>query len=206
MSDTKQISFLNKIWKKTSSLCKGHLIICRDFSAILNTDLDISKDTCHRKRRAMLNNFISSSDQFDVWRCKHSIERDITFFPMFTIRTHVSIYFSGHIFVTENHQIWHSLYHVDAPISITVGEIQTETRANRWRNKIYTRCPNQKTRNSSADDPFTLWNSHKVHIRGLLIQLSTKMKWHRKRRFNDLIASIKQLEQNYNKKYTQWGH
>lgn len=80
LPNTKQISFLNKIWKKISTLWKGHLNSCGDFNAIPNINLDLSGAKRHRKCRATLAHFISSSNLFDIWNSQHSPERDFTFF------------------------------------------------------------------------------------------------------------------------------
>lgn len=65
-----------------------------------------------------------------------------------------------------------------------MGDRRSETRANRWRNDIYTLSqPNNSDQIGKAlkelfainapsvNDPFILWNTHKVYIRGLLIQM-----------------------------------
>lgn len=55
---------------------------------------------------------------------------------------------------------------------------------------------------SSVDDPFTVWNTHKVYIRGLLIQMCAKIKKQRSDHLNELLARILHLE-TLNKKKTQ---
>lgn len=49
-----------------------------------------------------------------------------------------------------------------------------------------------------VDDPFTLWNAHKVYVRGLLIQMSAKLRKQRAKWLNDLLTKIQNLE-NLNK-------
>lgn len=59
---------------------QGKVILCGDFNAILDKDVDLSSVTRHQQCRATLAQFISSSGLYDVWRCQHSSERDLTFF------------------------------------------------------------------------------------------------------------------------------
>lgn len=53
----------------------------------------------------------------------------------------------------------------------------------------------------SVSDPFTLWNAHKVYIRGLLIQMSARAKRQRLEKLNTILAQIQQLEK-LNKRHT----
>lgn len=72
-----------------------------------------------------------------------------------------------------------------APIFITVEGDFVTTRANRWRNDVHLMSNpenREKIRNyiwdffalneRSVSDPFTLWNSHKAYMRGILLQMS----------------------------------
>lgn len=103
-----------------------------------------------------------------------------------------------------------------APISISVGDQGIETRANRWRNDIFTLSQPENLKSirhalkeyfelnaHSVEDPFTLWNAHKVYIRGLLIQMSSKVKRQQKKRLNDLLTTIQNLEASNKQNTTQ---
>lgn len=75
---------------------------------------------------------------------------------------------------SELHCITWSDHH---PISVVVGDRCAETRANRWRNDIFTISQPQNLTKiekaikeyfainaPSVSDPFTLWNAHKVYV------------------------------------------
>lgn len=46
----------------------------------------------------------------------------------------------------------------------------------------------------SVSDPFALWNSHKVYIRGILLRMSSVAKKSRTQKLNDLLNTIQNLE------------
>lgn len=95
---------------------------------------------------------------------------------------------------------------------MSVEDRCTETRANRWRNDIYTlsqpynqdqikKALREFFKAPSVDDPFILWNTHKVYIRGLLIQMSAKLRRQRSERLTELLTKTSHLE-NLNKQKT----
>lgn len=45
----------------------------------------------------------------------------------------------------------------------------------------------------STQSNFTLWNSHKAYMRGILIQLSSRLKKDRNKKLDDLFQLIKTL-------------
>lgn len=48
--------------------------------------------------------------------------------------------------------------------------------------------------NSPDTNPFTLWNAHKAFIRGILIQIGSRIKKQRNAHLNKLISDIQTLE------------
>lgn len=185
-------------------------VICGDFNAVPDKDLDLSSDTSLQQRRATLDSIISSSGLYDIWSCQHSSEKDFTFFS----NVHHT-YSRIDLFLTDKfllQQVVKSEIHCitwsdHAPISISVGDHRAAIRASRWRNDINTLS--QPTHSNqigkalteffninapSVDDPFTLWNTHKVYIRCLLIRLSAKVKKQCSERLNELLTEIRRLE------------
>lgn len=75
----KQISFLNKLWKKVKQRNSGHTILCGDLNAISNQQMDIS-NTNKKGCRPDITNFAQSACLYVVWRCHHSTERDFLCF------------------------------------------------------------------------------------------------------------------------------
>lgn len=192
---------------------QGHTILCGDFNAVPNRDLDVSGQTKHSRNRLTLQDFISSSGLYDMWRCHFSsVHHTYSRIDLFL----VDKFILQQISKCELHCITWSDH---APISVVVGDRCAETRANRWRNDIFTLSQPQnrkkKKKNKiekaikeffainapSVSDPFTLWNAHKVYIRGLLIQMSARAKRQRLEKLNTILAQIQQLEK-LNKRHT----
>lgn len=146
------------------SIKQGHVILTGDFNAIPDKELDLSNPMRSQLRRPTLAQFLASSDLFDVWRCQHSSERDFTFFS----NAHHT-YSRIDLFLVDTfmvQKIVRSDIHViswsdHAPVSISVGGQNTETRANRWRNDTFTLCQpeNSKIIRSALKEFFEL-NAH----------------------------------------------
>lgn len=179
LPNTKQLSFLKKVWKKVSAMRQGHVIMCGDFNVVPNRELDVSSQTKHLRSRSTLNGFISSSGLYDVWRCQHLSEKDYTYYS----NVHHS-YSRIDLFLVDKfilQQISKSDLHCitwsdHAPISVVMGDRCAETRANRWRNDIYTLSQPQNLEKTgkaikeffsinapSVSDPFT----YGTHIRSM---------------------------------------
>lgn len=219
LPNTHQIRFLKKIWKKVESLKQGHVILTGDFNVIPNKELDLSNPLRSKQRRATLSQFLASSNLFDVWRCQHSTERDFTIFS----NVHHT-YSRIDLFLVDKfmlQKIEKSNIHVitlsdHAPISISVGDQGIETRANRWRYDIFTLSHQENLKSirralneyfefnaDSVEDPFTLWNAHKVYIRGLLIQMNSRLKRQQRKWLNDLLTTIQNFETSNKQNTTQ---
>lgn len=80
LPNTNQLRFLKKIWKKVDSMKQGHVILCGDFNAIPNKELDCTNPKRLNYRRTTLAEFIATSGLFNVWRCQHSSEKDYFLF------------------------------------------------------------------------------------------------------------------------------
>lgn len=72
------IHFLYKVMKKINKHRQVSLIICGDFNIALDQSLDTSNPS-PRHSSSMLN-FLRTHDLHDVWRCRHTTEKDYTFF------------------------------------------------------------------------------------------------------------------------------
>lgn len=187
--------------------------MCGDYNSIPDKNMDLSSSTRNQQNRTTLAQFISSSGLYDVWRCQHSTERDFTFFSnVHHTYSRIDLFLVDKFLLQQivTSDIYVITWFNHAPISIEVGDRRSKTRVNRWRNYIYALSQPENTKQISkdlkkffeinaplVDDPFTLWNAHKVYIRGLLIQMTTKLRRQRTKRFNDL-TKIQNLE-NLNK-------
>lgn len=131
---------MKKIWKKVSSMRQGNIIMCRDFNAIPDKDLDLCSVTRHQQHRTTLNQFISSSGLYNVWRCQHSSEKYFMFFSNVHHTYSCMDLFLVDKFLLQKvvkSEIQCITWSDHAPISISVGDQCTVTRANRWWNNIY---------------------------------------------------------------------
>lgn len=215
LPNVKQISLLNRIWKRVREVREGYTIICGDFNAIPNKTLDVSAETPKSRERVTLSRFMASESLHDVWRCQHSTERDYSYFSS-VHRTYSRIdFFLVDKFLLQNISMSsvHNITWSDhAPVSIMVEGSRTETRANRWRNDtfLFSHPDHKHTINKelheffknntgSVPDPFTVWNCHKAYIRGILMKMSSVAKKQRNKKLNDLLLQIKNLE-SINKK------
>lgn len=141
LPNTKQLSFLKKVWKKVSTMKQGHVIMCGDFNVVPNRELDVSNQTKHSRSRSTLNGFISSSGLYDVWRCQHSSEKDYTFYSnVHHMHSRIDLFLVDKFILQQiTKSDLHCITWSDhAPISVVVGDRCAETRANRWRNDIFT--------------------------------------------------------------------
>lgn len=72
-----QMTFLKKTLRAARKILQGHMLLCGDFNLVPNNVMD---STAGNKRHASpLDNFIASNKLYDVWRCCHVSERDLTF-------------------------------------------------------------------------------------------------------------------------------
>lgn len=211
LSNVKQFSFLKKLCRKVTNKRQGHIILCGDFNAIPDRDLDLSSASVKRQYRATLTNFIASSNLFNVWQCQHAMEKYFTFFSQ-AHRSYSRIdLFLIDKFLLQNvtkSEIYMITWSDHAPVSINVGENHAETRANRWRNDISLLShPEHKIKIAKElvyrQRSFILWNAHKAYIRGLLIKLSSIVKKRRAQQLNNLLNTIKHLESANNNSTSQ---
>lgn len=206
--NSRQISFLNKLWRRVTRVKQGHLIWCGDFNGIGDAQMD---STSRGLRPPLqLGPWFSKLSLFDAWRCYHASERDYTFHSS----VHGSFSRIDFFLVDRN-----SLQLIDrcdigtiswsdhAPITLSLRLNQTCPVPYVWRNNTYLLArPETKdmvmlklkeffTLNApSVTDRFILWNAHKAYIRGILIQVSSRWKKERNKQMEDLFHSIKTLE------------
>lgn len=140
-------------------------------------------------------------------------KRILLFFLMPTKPIPVLTFFLTDKFLLQNIQrseIYNITWSDHTLVSITVGEGGLGTRANRGRNNaVLMARPEHKHQiqqalqeffdlnASSTEDPFTLWNTHKAFIRGILVQQSSRARRLRTQRLNDTLTSIKHLGQSH---------
>lgn len=110
--------------------------------------MNLSSATLHQHCRATLAQFISSSGLFDVWRCQHSSEKDFTIFSNVhhTYSRIDLLLVDTFILQKVKADIHYIMWSDHAPIYISVGVNHTNTRANRWRNDVYTLSQPENTK------------------------------------------------------------
>ena len=182
--------FIQKVIKMARKIQKGCLIICGDFNAPLDPDMDTSRKG--KTPRKGLADIFLIEDLYDPWRCLHTTEKDFTFFS----NVHKS-YSRLDYFITDKNLLpkivdakIHNLTWSDhAPITIEIDSNQICPNNYLWRNNTFILAQGKHQSvmkesieeffvmndNSSVNDA-TLWCSHKAYVRGLLIQLTAREK------------------------------
>lgn len=206
--NTHQLRFLKRTLKVISRIKYGDLMICGDFNLTTNPELDTSSPPT--KRKVSLHGLFHKENLYDVWRCLHASERDYTFYSS-RHRTYSRL----DMFVSD----WHLLGKISSAVikDITwsdhaVVEVTIDEGIPRGANPVW-RC---NTRNlqlddckkhisqhlteyfdknaNSVSDPWCIWGAHKAYMRGICIQLNSKIKKQYNLKLSQILAQIHDLE------------
>lgn len=203
-----QLHFLHKLLRKIKTHQKGRLIVCGDFNTIPDTNLDSSSST--RLPGMSLLATLHAQDLYDAWRCLHAGERDYTFFSSpHRVYSRIDLFLVDRntLAQTTSTTINTITWSDHASITISIKDDSNCNVPNMWRSNTYLmqqleakNAINQHLKEffsvneSSVQDQFILWNSHKAYIRGIFIQLGAKAKRQQQQRVKELTDKIYLLE------------
>lgn len=206
--NSRQIAFLNKLWRRINEVKQGRIVWCGDFNGI--NDALVDSTSRGLRPPLQLGSWFTKLQLFDAWRCYHASERDYTFYsPVHKSFSRIDMFMVD----------WQSLQMVDkcdigtiswsdhAPITLSIRLTNTLPVPFIWKNNTFLLANPEIKKEVSAKleeffilnslsvpKGFTLWNAHKAYIRGILIQISSKWKKDRNRTLNELFHTIERLE------------
>lgn len=163
-----------------------------------------------------------SADLYDPWRCKHASERDYTFYSSVHhtySRIDLTLIDKHLLAQVKSSTIGTITWSDHAPILLTVQLSSCLPAPFSWKLNTYI-LSNPKHQAfllsklkeffsyncSPSTNAFTLWNSHKAYMRGVLIQLSSRLKRERCQKMNELLQNIKTLETKQQLSPSQENH
>lgn len=206
--NTRQLSFLNRLRKKVNKVKQGRVIWGGDFNAIVDTSIDSTSRSI--RPPVQLHTWLNSSDLYDVWRCRHASERDYTFYSnVHRTYSRIDMFLVDRSLLPQitNSTIGTITWSDHAPVTVSINLTGAVAPPFSWKNNTYVLSnPTHQTAlakqlveffslNASPDiSANTLWNSHKAYMRGVLIQLSSRLKRERTRIMSDLLKRIQTLE------------
>lgn len=207
----KPVKFIKKMVKLAKQKQKGSLILCGDFNAVMNTDIDCS--SVGRRRRPNIGPFCYGEGLYDPWRCLHTTEKDYSYFS----GVHGS-YSRIDLFLTDKFTLQkitkahiHSITWSDhAPVTMEIIDRTKSVHRPLWRNNTYILAHPQFSaelqkkltdyfviNNDGSCSPTTVWCAHKAVARGLLIQQAAREKKNRSQRIQSIQAKITRLERQH---------
>ena len=203
-------TFFKKLFDLIVSESEGVLICSGDWNTILNYHLDTTSKNKHRSPKSKdLNILIKGAGLFDVWRSKHSRDREFThysathkvhsrldFFLMNTTNRHrvrectigtadVSDHSIVYLKVCLNNKPRNTLWRLNTRIlnnKLTVEEIKKEI--GEYIND----------NNNSQVDPTIVWDTVKAVMRGKLISRTAHLKKVRTLKYDQLEKELEKLE------------
>lgn len=204
--NTRQISFLNRLRKRVGKIKQGMAIWCGDFNVLSDVNVD---STSHSLRPPIqLHSWLNTSDFYDVWRCRHATERDYSFYSsVHKTYSRIDMFLVDKKLLPQitNSAIGMITWSDHAPVTLSVQ--LTGAPPFSWRNNMYVLSnPTHQSfvtnkleeffsLNASPDiSATTLWNAHKAYMRGVLIQLSSRLKREKNQTMSDLLHHIRTLE------------
>lgn len=212
-----QIRFTHKLFCKLSKIKCGSLVICGDFNLTANPHLDLSSKP--KRLPLALQPIFHREDVYDTWRCQHAEERDYTFHSLpHNSYSRIDMILVDKVllqavFSSTIHDISWSDH---APVSTSIVEGHTPNPAYIWRVNAQVLSSPQNTSIISkhlweyfqmnldtVSNPFTVWCAHKAFIRGILIQLCSRIKRQRSSQFEKLLGEIRILESTNKKNPSQ---
>ncbi|KAM5158282.1 protein transport protein Sec61 subunit gamma [Mantella aurantiaca] len=207
-----QVLFLEKALSALEGFQEGVLIIGGDFNFTLQPLLDNSRATSSMPYAAIrrIKKCLHQYQLIDIWRLKHPIDKDYTFFSnphnsysridMFLVKHHnLSLVKAANI---ESISISdHAAIHIDLDLN------QYPKPPFSWRlnehllsdpeviQSIQSEITNYFSHNSLPEsDPMIVWEVHKPYIRGVLMSHGARLKRERSKNLNQLLHKIHELE------------
>lgn len=206
--NSRQIAFLNKVKRKVERVKQGALIWCGDFNAIVDPSLD-STSKCSTPP-VQIQPWLLATNLYDIWRCRHATEKDFTFYSNpHKIFSRIDLFLTDSLLLSQivDCSIGTITWSDHAPISLSVSFSQSRPAPFSWRNNTYILSnPTHQSvlanklneyfslNSTSSVSEFTVWSAHKAYMRGVLIQLSSRLKKDKSKNMQDLLSTIRRLE------------
>lgn len=208
-----QDTFIEGVIGKLLDFKSGQLILGGDFNIPLIPSVDTrtgtsSIPTSPLKRIAKT---LHRAQLIDVWRLQHSGERDYTFYSN-PHKTYTRIYFflisHTQLHAVQNTVIGNRTWSDHAPIFLTYALSQTLSQKHRFwcLNESLLQIPEVltdvtkelnlyfQTNNIPGCDPNTLWEAHKVVIRGVLVKHGSPIKQECNEQLSQLLQKLSVAE------------
>lgn len=200
--------FLHTVQDKVLGMPEYSLIIGGDFNCAMN-DIDRTTSFTDSRLSSALKKFVADLQLIDIWRFHNETTRNYTFFS----NRHKSFSRIDYIFLSQSlvhlakPDILPILLSDHAPVLCLIHVKGVPQKATRWRfneslllNKGFEIQIREKlvefieVNRDDCENPQILWETVKCFIRGFCISFSSNLNKARKRRFEELESSIKNLD------------
>ncbi|CAI9617453.1 unnamed protein product, partial [Staurois parvus] len=213
--------YMKGLLKKLMEFKTGRLIVAGDLNFCMDPQKDNTSSVQREGSRSLraLKKVMHEYQLVDTWRIKHMKDRDYTFF------SNAHEIYSRLDYILIDHQLIDHLVKIDietrtfsdhAPVVMKMGWGRRWTGGLGWRlnegllldedvvQKIEKEIKIYFKENETKEVSIaTVWESHKVFIRGILIVAGARKKKERRERVSGLLKEILDLEQIHKKKITK---
>lgn len=210
-----QASFIASTLKKLRNFARSCVILAGDFNTPLEPSIDTSqgKSCISQKRLLYIRRRLFDSQLMDVWRITHPKERDYTHYSQIHHSySRIDLFFIDHhhLSLVIKAEIETSPIADQAPITLKLTIPSMPRRITNWKlndtlnnedidKKMIGEELNLYFKENTHPDtsPGVLWEAHKAHIRGKLIELGSRKKREYTHQQMELIQDISVLEQQH---------
>lgn len=188
--NSSQVSFLNKLWNKINRVQQGRLIWCGDFNGI--SDATVDSTSLSIRPPLQLGALFNKMQLFDTWRYYHASKRDYAFYsPVHKSFSRIDMFMMDRqsLQLVDRCDIGTITWSDHASITLTIHINNPSSAPFIWKNNtcllanpeikkiVSYKLEEFFTLNSSSvPEGFTLWNAHEAYIRGILIQISSRLR------------------------------